>query len=293
MIEPSLLERERPRLLSLAYQLLGGASDAEDVVQEALIRATQATSRIEHLGAWLTTVTTHLCLDHLRSARTRRETYVGPWLPEPAILDDSFERRTENAEAVSFAFLVALEALSPLERAAYLLHHVFDYSFDEIGAVLGRDTAASRQLAHRAKQHLADQRPRFEPDREAHAALVQGFALAVATGDEQALLSLLTADARCVTDGGGKRKAARKIVSGPARVARMLIGLARRGFGELRVGFETINGQVAIVVRDDLQIDSVTHLELDGPHVRTVHVVRNPDKLRFLERQTIDGPRRS
>jgi RNA polymerase sigma-70 factor (ECF subfamily) len=283
-MDPALLERERPRLLSLAYQLVGGASDAEDLVQEALLRASQADS-IEHPVAWLTTVVTRLCIDHLRSARARRETYVGPWLPEPAIIDDAFDQRAENADAVSFAFLVALESLSPLERAAFLLHHVFDYSFDEVGAVLGRDPSASRQLAHRAKLHLSARRPRFAADREAHAALVQGFAAAVATGDTEALVSLLTPDARCVSDGGGKRKAALKVVFGAPRVARMLVGLARRGLGDRRVGFETINGAVGVVVRDDDAIDSVTLLEVDAGRVRAVHVVRNPDKLRFLERQ--------
>jgi RNA polymerase sigma-70 factor, ECF subfamily len=285
MIDRELFERERPRLLALAYQLVGGASDAEDLVQEALLRASQPGLVLEHPGAWLTTVLTRLCIDHSRSARARRETYVGPWLPEPAIIDATFEQRTENAEAVSFAFLVALEALSPLERASYLLHHVFDYSFDEVGVVLGRDPAASRQLAHRAKRHLEAQRPRFTPDREAHAALVQGFAAAVATGDEQALVSLLAPDARCVSDGGGKRKSALKVVSGADRVARMLVGLARRGFGARSLSFESINGAVGIVVRDEVEIDSVTIFESDGARVCAVHLVRNPDKLRFLERQ--------
>jgi RNA polymerase sigma-70 factor (ECF subfamily) len=288
VIDRELFERERPRLLSLAYQLLGGASDAEDLVQEALLRASQAGVVLDAPGAWLTKVLTRLCIDHLRSARARRETYVGPWLPEPAIIDASFEQRSERAEAVSFAFLVALESLSPLERAAFLLHHVFDYSFEEVGDVLGRDTAASRQLAHRAKRHLEEQRPRFPTDPAAHAALVQGFAAAVATGDEGALVSLLAPDARCTSDGGGKRKAALKVVSGASRVARMLIGLARKGFGSRRIELESINGALGIVVRDEVEIDSVTLFECDGARISAVHIVRNPDKLRFVERQVRD-----
>ncbi len=284
MTQPDLSQRERPRLLSLAYQLLGGASDAEDIVQEALVRLSQETSTVERPAAWLTTVVTRLCLDHLRSARSRREAYVGPWLPEPAMIDDSFEQRAERAEEVSLAFLVVLEALSPLERAAYLLHQVFDYSFEEVSQVLGRDSATCRKLAQRAKAHLSERRPRFAPSAEAHAALVQSFALAIATGDQARLVSLLTPDASCVSDGGGKRKAALKVVTRAERVAKLLIGLARRGVSG-QVSFEQINGSLALVLRTEQGIDSVLTIENDGARVSVVRIVRNPDKLRFLERQ--------
>jgi RNA polymerase sigma-70 factor (ECF subfamily) len=280
---------ERPRLFALAYRMLGSAADADDILQEAFLRWHQADTTPDSPAAWLTTVVTRLCLDRLKSAQRRRETYVGPWLPEPLPTPDA-ERapdaaeRVSVAESVSFAFLLVLERLSPLERAVFLLREVFDVDFAEIATALERSEAACRQLFHRAREHVAAARPRFTPARPAHQALVVAFLTATATGDLDAMKRLLTDDVTMVPDSGGKVSAARKIVSGADRVAKFLAGATRQVSGH---SFELrwLNGEVALIDRSRAGVVHtvlVFSLAPDESRIARVSSIRNPDKLRGL-----------
>jgi RNA polymerase sigma-70 factor (ECF subfamily) len=239
------------------------------------------------------TITTRICLDVLKSARTRREEYVGPWLPDPvtdtaALAPDA---QTELAEDLSVALLLALDRLSPLERAAFLLHDVFDYSFTQIASALGRNEAACRQLASRARTRVREARPAGGvPRRSAkatvdpkHEELVLAFITASRSGDLAALTRLLASDARVVTDGGGKVAAALNVIKGGDRVAAFLAGVVRKGWtDDMTVHIQTINGLPGLIVRGrDGSVQTVA-LELEGDVINAIYVVRNPDKLRHL-----------
>ena len=218
----------RPRLLRLAYSELGDVGEAEDVVQEAWLRLERADAEaIENLDGWLTTVVARLALDRLRSARARRETYVGPWLPEPLVSDDPADRVTLD-ESVSYALLTVLEQLSPAERTAFVLHDVFDVPFGDVAEVVGRTPEAVRQLASRARRHVKRERPRFAASRDEHDRAVRAFAQAVAEGDLEGLVAVLDPDVVWTSDGGGRATAARKPLRGGARVARAWAALSRR-----------------------------------------------------------------
>ena len=266
----------RPYLFSLAYRLLGSAADAEDMLQEAFVRW-QAAPRADVASpkAYLATVVTRLCLDELKSARARRETYIGPWLPEPI-------RSAEPSESISLAFMVLLETLTPLERAAWILHEAFDYSHAEIAAILDKGEAAVRQLVHRAREHVKEGRPRFAPSRAAHAQLLVRFISTCATGSLDELASMLAADATVVSDGGGRVQAARRVVAGAHSAARMLKGLTRRAAPTAKFEVADINGWPAIVGRDGDRTFLVLTIETDGTVVHAVRMVLNPDKLARL-----------
>lgn len=271
----------RSRLFGLAYRMLGSAAEAEDVLQEAHVRWQAAEHAvIEAPGAWLSTVVTRLCLDTMRSARARREEYVGPWLPEP--LATERVRDPLDLESISLAFLVVLETLSPLERAAFVLREVFDYSFVEIAEVLGRDEAACRQLAHRAREHVRARRPRFARSREQHERLLGAFLGAVAQGDLEGLQKLLASDVVAWSDGGGRVKAARNLVHGPDHVARLCIGLAKKGGHGIDVAIEELNGWPAAVLRVGGALFGALSIETDGDTIFALHVINNPDKLSRL-----------
>src|SRR6185503_11756907 len=228
-------EEYRSLLFAIAYRMLGSAMEAEDIVQEAYLRycATPPES-IRTLKSFLTTIVHHLCLDHLKSAQTRRESYIGPWLPEPVITSDGASllsplRQITDRESISMAFLVLLESLSPLERAVFLLREVFDYAYADIAQITGRDEAACRQLFSRAKKHISDHRPRFPASPEAHAKMVGRFMEACLAGDMDGLMSLLAEDVTVWSDGGGKvAAAARQPIQGRYEVARGLIGILSR-----------------------------------------------------------------
>lgn len=273
------LERHRPRLRALAYRMLGSVADAEDVLQDAFLRWHGAAETIETPGAWLTTTVTRLCLDRLKSARARRETYIGPWLPEPvATAEDEVD-----AESISIAFLLLLERLSPVERAAYLLHAVFDNDHAEVAKILGKSEAATRQAFHRAKEHLAAERPRFTTSRERHAELLQAFVAACAGQDAAALSQLLAADVRALTDGGGQTHAARKVLVGPDHVSRFFVGLVKKGVaGETTVHTMSLNGAPCFVIAIGGAPFAVLDIETDGTLIQTIHVVISPAKLRAV-----------
>ncbi len=280
-------ETYRAYLFSIAYRMLGSAMDAEDMVQETYLRY-RATSpdAISSPRRFLTTILTRLCLDQLHLARRQRETYVGPWLPEPisdlAVLQaDTPAERLEVEESVSLAFLVLLERLHPVERAVFLLREVFEYEYAEIASFVGKSEMACRQAFSRAKRHLADHRPRFPASRETHRQMLVTFQRAVQAGDLDALMRLLSEDVTLWADGGGKVKgAATHPVSGASAVARFSIGATRRFLpAEYRVEVEEVNGEPAVVVRGEGRAYFVLTIEVSAQRIHTVRIVANPEKL--------------
>lgn len=285
-------EPHRRRLLGLAYRMLGSMAEAEDVVQDAYLRwhATDHTSVAEP-RAFLMTTTTRLCLDVLKSARVTREEYVGPWLPEPVTNTDALapDAQTELAEDLSVALLLALERLSPLERAAFILHDVFDYSFAEVARALERNEAACRQLATRARAQVRAVRPRgvqprSEVDDVKHRELLAAFMRASRSGDMDALMQLLASNARIVADGGGKATAALNVIEGAKRVAAFMAGVVRKGWTDAySVRQESINGLPGWLLIGPTGVVQTTAFEFDGEVIAAIYVVRNPDKLARLQ----------
>lgn len=270
----------RPRLRALAYRFLGSMADAEDVVQAAWLRwAAADQAGVADPGAFLRRIVARLCLDELKAARRRRETYVGPWLPEPVVETDPLAGQAA-AEEVSVALMLALERLSPLERAAFLLHDVFGSGFEEVAATLGRTPAAVRQLAARARAHVRDARPRFPVTPEEGRRIAGAFRAAVESGDAAALARLLTEDSVLRTDGGGVVSAALNPVFGADRIARFFAGLARKA--RLGGAHEPawINGLPGYVTRFEDGSVQTTALEIEAGLIRAIYVVRNPEKLR-------------
>jgi RNA polymerase sigma-70 factor (ECF subfamily) len=279
-------EQHRPLLFSIAYRMLGSASDAEDLVQDAFLRWQHAADAdIASPRAWLSTIVTRLAIDHLRSARVQRETYIGPWLPEPLVTEQApgASERLALAESLSMAFLVMLETLGPVERAVFLLREVFDYDYEEIAAIVGKSADNCRQMLHRARQHLVAGRPRFAPSPEEHTRLTQQFLATAATGDLPALVALLAEDVTLWSDGGGKTTAARNPIHGPDRVARFITGVMRkapREMGDVRM--TQVNGEQGLVGYVDGQARFVVSLEVRDERVQAVRIVVNPDKLRTI-----------
>jgi RNA polymerase sigma-70 factor (ECF subfamily) len=269
----------RSLLFGIAYRMLGSATDAEDVLQEACIRwLRRPDENIDSVRAYLVTIVTRLCLDELGSARAQRVSYTGPWLPEPVVVDET--AAAEQADSLSLAFLVLLEELTPLERAAYLLHDVFGYSFEEVGRSLGRTSAACRQLGARARRRIEERRQRFDADVRHGRELTDRFLHACATGDLCDLLSMLSDDVVVWTDGGGKVRAALRPVVGPHRSSRFLINVAKKARGIPRA--VVLNGQPATVfVENDAVVTALVLDIMDGLIVG-VRAVTNPDKLERL-----------
>jgi RNA polymerase sigma-70 factor, ECF subfamily len=279
----------RPLLFSIAYRMVGSVSEAEDVVQEAFLRfhrATRESVEVESPKAYLSTVTTRLAIDHLRSARVRRERYVGAWLPEPLATDPEADaaRHAETADSLSMAFLVLLERLSPVERAVFLLHEVFGYGYAEIAGVVGKSEDNCRQIAARARRHVEARRPRFEASRRQREELARRFFAAVEQGDTEGLVGLLAADAVMYGDGGGKAPALASPLHGAQRVARYLLGLARQA-RVIGVGLRPaeVNGQLGAMAYDhDGHVVGVLDLDIADGRVQAVRSIVNPDKLRHL-----------
>jgi RNA polymerase sigma-70 factor (ECF subfamily) len=275
--------RARPRLLRLAYSQLGDVGEAEDVVQEAWLRLERTGAEtINDLDAWLTTVVGRLALDTLRSARVRREAYVGPWLPEPLVSDvaaDPADRVTLD-ESVSYALLVLLEQLSPPERTAFVLHDVFDMPFPEVGEVVGRTPEAVRQLASRARRHVQEQGPRFDATRDEHEAAVRAFARAVADGDLEALTAVLDPDVLWTADGGGRAVAALRPIRGAMRVARGWMALRRKPAIVPIPRLVQINGRLGLMIVGTDGYRSMLSFAVERGRISRIDVVRNPEKLR-------------
>ncbi|NEB04992.1 RNA polymerase sigma-70 factor [Streptomyces sp. SID13726] len=273
----------RPLLFSIAYRILGSVAEAEDAVQETWIRYEAVGTEPRSVRAYLSTTVTRIAIDVLRSARVRRERYVGTWLPEP-LLDDPYDdpaRAAELADSVSMAALLLLERLSPLERAVFVLREVFDFGFPEVASAVGRSEAACRQLASRARRHMAAGRPRFEADRTERAELAARFFDALREGDVDALQGLLAADVSMVGDGGGKAPQLARAVTGAPNVARLLGSVLPRLAG-ISVTFEPheLNGQPGAIFydREGRVLHTLTLDVLDG-RIQTIRTVINPDKL--------------
>ncbi len=282
----------RPLLFSIAYQMVGSVSDAEDIVQEAFLRFHRAQGEsvnIDSPKAWLSTVTTRLAINHVRSARVRRETYLGTWLPEPLLTDPAPDasQYAEMADSLSMAFLVLLESLSPVERAVFLLREVFEYGYDEIAAVVGKSEENCRQIALRARRQVEARKPRFEASRQQREELARRFFEAVREGDTEQLIHLLAADAVVHADGGGKASAFLRPVYGRERIARiMLLGFGSwlERLGGVGMRFAEINGQPgALFFGDDGRAVLVVALDIAEGLVQTIRAISNPEKLRHLD----------
>jgi len=284
--DAAAFEEWRSLLFGIAYRMLGSATDAEDVVQDACIRwLRRGGEPVQSVRAYLVTVVTRLCLDQLNSSRSKRVTYAGPWLPEPVVVDEP--SAAEQADSLSLAFLVLLEELTPLERAAYLLHDVFGYSFDEVARSLARTPAACRQLGARARKHIEERRQRFDADLRHGRELTDRFLVACATGDLTGLLAMLSDDVVVWTDGGGKVRAALRPVVGPHRSSRFLVNVAKKGQGVPRATVP--NGQPATVFVDEGVVVAALVLDIMEGAIVGVRVISNPDKLERLNAQLLTG----
>jgi RNA polymerase sigma-70 factor (TIGR02957 family) len=279
----------RPLLMSIAYRMVGSFSEAEDIVQEATVRfhrATRRDTKIESTRAYLTAVTTRLGIDHLRSARVRREAYVGPWLPDPLVdeLAPDLAQEAELADSLSTAFLVLLETLSPLERAVFLLREIFDFGYDEIAEVVGKSEANCRQIAVRARRRIEAGQPRFEPSRQKRDELSEHFFAAARNGDLAGLVNLLAGDAAFHGDGGDKGNGFPRPVIGRERVGRLVVGAVRKldQLG-IRLGPVHVGGQPGVLLLDpEDRLVGVWSLHIADGVIRTIHGVVNPDKIGHL-----------
>ena len=283
-------EQFRPLLFSIAYRMLGSASDAEDIVQEAFLRFHRESERgtaIESPKAFLSAVTTRLAIDQLRSARHRRESYVGTWLPEPVLTDPGSDvpQHAETADSLSMAFLVLLESLTPVERAVFLLRDVFDYEYEEIAHVVGKSEENCRQIAVRARRQVEAKKPRFEASRQRREDLARRFFEAALEGDTSGLLQLLAADVVVYADGGGRAPAFPRPVHGRERAARLLLGPTARGgrLGVVSMRTVTINSQPGAVFHDaEGRTVAAVILDIADDVVQAVRAISNPEKLRHL-----------
>jgi RNA polymerase sigma-70 factor (ECF subfamily) len=287
-------EAYRPLLFSIAYRMLGSATEAEDLVQDAYLRyRTAPAEEIRSPKSYLTTVVTRLAFDQLKSARVRREQYVGTWLPEPLLTEsdtitplDTLEQR----ESLSFAFLTLLESLSPPERAVFLLHEVFDFGYDEIAEALETSAANCRQILHRAKGHLAARRPRFSPPSAKQRELLQRFIAACTGGDLAALTDLLARDAVMWGDGGGKAVTILRPVVGADAVAHVFLGFPRNVPTVARVEMEEVNGAPALLLFENGVLATVICFAVENGRIAAIYGARNPDKLAFIARQLKQRP---
>ncbi|MFE6285448.1 RNA polymerase sigma-70 factor [Streptomyces sp. NPDC057877] len=286
-------ELHRRRLFGLAYQMLGSADEAEDVVQDTYLRFSGADrERIEHPAAWLAKVATNLCLTRLTSARARREQYVGSWLPEPVVTSDGTLGPLESAEqreAVSLAMLVLLERLTPAERAVYVLREAFGYGHREIAEVLELSEANCRQLYRRAVRRVSTEENRFEPPPERQEELVRSFMTAARDGDLAGLEKLLVDDATWWTDSGGRVRAARRVIEGSAKIVRFLQGVLPKYAVGMEYRMAEINGAMALAGWTGDELTIVMSFELRDGRIAQVHSVMNPDKLGFVRRQLLSA----
>ncbi|MFI6873340.1 RNA polymerase sigma factor SigJ [Streptomyces sp. NPDC050400] len=284
-----VFEEHRPVLMGVAYRMLGRVADAEDVVQDAWLRWSRADrAEVREPRAYLVRITTRLAVDRLRQEQARRESYVGPWLPEPLVTDfgptvpDTAEQAV-LADSVSLAVLVVLESLSPLERAVFVLREAFGLPFAEIATILERGDSAVRQLAARARKHVEERRPRFDVDPAQQRDLTERFLAAASEGDLDGLMALLAPDVRLVGDSGGKAKAPLRVIESADKVGRFMIGAARQdGDTAFEFRFVELNGGLGLLALVDGKLDAAFQLGVYEGKVQGVYIVRNPDKLQSL-----------
>lgn len=293
-MDQDVFTTDRPLLFSIAYRMLGSATDAEDILQDAWLRYRGADrSSIRSPKAFAATIVTRLCLDRLKSVRTTREEYIGPWLPEPVLTSEIEGPDTvlQRTESVTLAFLVLLEKLSPVERAVFLLKDVFEYDHSEIAEMLGTTAANSRQLLHRAKARLAEGRPRLTGTSQSRRAIAERFTRAFSSGDGSELTALLAKEVGLWSDGGGKASAARRPLIGRDPVVRFLIGLHRTAQTagltprDVSLRIEDVNSEPALVVRVGQRLESIFVFSIVDGAISGIRVVRNPDKLAHIDRQ--------
>jgi len=286
MTDPTTtFNRLRPRLQGIAYRMLGAVAEAEDVVQDAWLRWHEATQdTIDNAEAWLVTITTRIAIDRLRAAKVQREHYVGYWLPEPVLTDapSTPEQTKELSDDVSVAFLFMLERLAPEARAAFLLREVFDADYDEVAKAIGKSEAACRQIVHRARTQLREERPRFAVSRDAHHQLLRGFAEALSRGDFAAMNGMLAENAELIGDGGGIVPSFGKPLLGGQRIAQLFYATYLRFGSGVRVELAMINGEWALLRFIDGVLESAGSYETDGERITRIHVQRNPEKLARL-----------
>jgi RNA polymerase sigma-70 factor (ECF subfamily) len=291
--DATTFEAQRSHLLGIAYRMLGEMAGAEDVVQEAWLRWQRNDEDVRDARAWLSAVTVRLALDALRKVRSRRESYVGPWLPEPLLPDDmralaadAPAARAELASDLSLALLHLLERLSPEERAAFILHDAFDCDYRDIAATLDKSEDACRKLVSRARERVRADRPRHKATPEQHRALIARFSEAVLAQDDKRLMTLFAPDVMFYSDGGGRVPAAINPVFGADHVTRLVIGLARKGLTDPRVEAGTINGQFALILSEAAGLHSVVTADVEDDRITAVYVIRNPDKLERMRAAT-------
>jgi RNA polymerase sigma-70 factor (ECF subfamily) len=288
----AVFERLRPRLVRIAYRMLGSVAEAEDMVQEAWLRWHQSErTAVREPAAYLARIVARLCLDHLKSARVRRESYIGPWLPEPVIepsVDSPGDSLEDDRDDLTLTLMMALERLSPLERAAFLLHDVFDVGFDEIAEVIDRDPATCRQLASRARAHVRAARPRYPVSAEKGKAFAVAFFAATRSGDMQVLQNMLAEDVVLYADGGGKTPAVLHPIVGRDKVVRLFAGLARKPGVQSALLLQqvTIDGLPGFISIDGFDILQTTAIEVQDGKITAIYAVRNPDKLRHVRALT-------
>jgi len=293
MTRAEQFDEYRPLLFSIAYRMLGSVMDAEDVVQDAFLRWQGASdAEIESPKAYLSTIVTRLCLDHLRSARVQREQYVGPWLPEPLVTEPAPDVAETSAlhESLSMAFLVLLESLTPLERAVFLLHDVFAYDYAEIARIVGKSEANCRQLGHRARAYVAARRPRFDTSVEQQERLTRQFLQACTTGDLPSLVATLADDITLWSDGGGKVRAAPRPIHGADAVGRFLLGVLRKAPPGIETRAAEVNGQPGLVSYLDGQPVGVLLFDIADDRIQGLRFVVNPEKLEHLAEPPAGGP---
>lgn len=288
-MQPRDHEELRPLLMSIAYRMIGSVTEAEDLVQDAFLRfhrSVAAGEVIESPKAYLSAIVTRLAIDHLRSARVRREQYVGPWLPEPLLTAEAPDpaEHAEVADSLSMAFLILLESLSPVERAVFLLHEVFGFAYDEVARVVHKTEDNCRQIAARARRHVEARKPRFEVSDAQRNELARRFFAAVGEGNLNGLMELLATDVTIMGDGGGKAPAIRQPLQGRQHVAQFLVALAREfRTVDVRLRLAEINGQPGAITSDkDGNIINVFSLDITDGRVQTIRAILNPDKLRHL-----------
>jgi RNA polymerase sigma-70 factor (ECF subfamily) len=277
-------EQHRGRLFGIAYRMLGSRAEADDVVQDAWLRWDRAGHEIRSPEAWLVTATTRLCIDRLRQLRAEREQYVGPWLPEPLTMDTAppADRAAELASDLSVAFLAVLERLAPEERAAFLLHDLFDSDYGAIAEILGKSETACRQIVSRARKRVREDQPRVQVSAEARRKLLHRLVDAVQAQDPSRLIEVLAAEASWTSDGGGKTKAAKKVVHGAEHVARFATGVFHRRLAQVEFRDVVINGEAGIAAFVQGRLLSVISIRTDGQRILDVFSILNPDKLRGL-----------